>query len=114
MLCSGKVYYDLEKAREDNHADTVAILRIEQLFPLQDEHVMRSLEGYSSGTRVVWVQEEPLNMGAWPYLRARFGESLFQRFPLSVVSRPASASPATGSTASHLLEQQQLIADAFR
>jgi 2-oxoglutarate dehydrogenase E1 component len=53
-------------------------------------------------------------MGAWSYLRARFGERLFQRFPFSVISRPESASPATGSSASHVLEQQQLIADAFR
>jgi len=114
LMSSGKVCYDLEKAREEMQAATVAILRVEQLYPLSDETLRRALEGYPDGTPVVWVQEEPENMGAWPYLRARCGESLLKRFPFSVISRPASASPATGSSASHKLEQQQLIADAFR
>jgi 2-oxoglutarate dehydrogenase E1 component len=114
LLCSGKVYYDLEKAREDLGARAVAIVRIEQLYPLADDVLLRALETYRDGTSVVWVQEEPQNMGAWSYLRARFGETLLKRFPLSVMSRPASASPATGSSASHKLEQQQLIAEAFR
>jgi 2-oxoglutarate dehydrogenase E1 component len=114
LLCSGKVYYDLEKAREERSAAGVAIMRVEQLYPLSDDALLRSLERYTGGTPMVWVQEEPENMGAWPYLRARFGESLLKRFPFSVISRPASASPATGSSASHKLEQQQLISDAFR
>jgi 2-oxoglutarate dehydrogenase E1 component len=62
---------------------------------------------------VVWVQEEPENMGAWRYLRVQFGERLFGRFPFSGVSRPASASPATGSHSSHKLEQGRLLASAF-
>jgi len=114
LLCAGKVYYDLEKTREELGAAAAAIIRLEQLYPLPDGVLSRSLETYREGTPVVWVQEEPENMGAWPYLRARFGESLLKRFPLSPISRPASASPATGSFASHKLEQQQLIADAFR
>jgi 2-oxoglutarate dehydrogenase E1 component len=114
LLCGGKVYYDLEKAREELGAGAVAIVRVEQLYPLADDVLLRALEMYRDGTPVVWVQEEPQNMGAWSYLRARFGETLLKRFPLSVISRPASASPATGSAASHRLEQQQLIADAFR
>ncbi|HET9217402.1 MAG TPA: 2-oxoglutarate dehydrogenase E1 component [Terriglobia bacterium] len=114
LMCSGKIYYELEKAREEKSADGTAILRIEQLYPLPDPQLMGALEMYPPETPVIWVQEEPQNMGAWSYLRARFGERLFQRFPFSVISRPESASPATGSSASHLLEQQQLIADAFR
>jgi 2-oxoglutarate dehydrogenase E1 component len=114
VMCSGKVYYDLEKARKDFGADTVALVRIEQLYPLPDELLLQSFKKYASGTPLIWVQEEPENMGAWPYLRARFGENFLHRFPFTVVSRPASASPATGSAASHRLEQQQLIADAFR
>jgi 2-oxoglutarate dehydrogenase E1 component len=114
LLCSGKVYYDLEKARQELGASRVAIVRIEQLYPLSDDALLRALETYREGTPAVWVQEEPENMGAWPYLRARFGEGILKRFPFSVISRPASASPATGSSASHKLEQQQLIADAFR
>jgi 2-oxoglutarate dehydrogenase E1 component len=114
LMCSGKVYYDLEKAREDFGADSVALVRIEQFYPLTDELLLQSLEKYPSGTPLIWVQEEPENMGAWPYLRVRFGENFLQRFPFSVMSRPTSASPATGSSASHRLEQQQLIVDAFR
>jgi len=114
LLCCGKVYYDLEKAREELRSEAIAIVRLEQLYPLADDVLLRALERYRDGTPAVWVQEEPQNMGAWPYLRARFGETLLKRFPLSVVSRPASASPATGSSASHKLEQQQVIADAFR
>ena len=114
LMCSGKIYYELEKARDEQRAEGTAILRIEQLYPLPDPLLLGAFETYPPDTRVIWVQEEPQNMGAWSYLRARFGERLFQRFPFSVVSRPESASPATGSSASHLLEQQQLIADAFR
>src|SRR4030095_13104237 len=107
-------YYDLEKAREDLGARAVAIVRIERLYPLADDVLLRALETYRDGTSVVWVQEEPQNMGAWSYLRARFGETLLKRFPLSVMSRPASATPARDSPGSHKLEQQQLIAEAFR
>jgi 2-oxoglutarate dehydrogenase E1 component len=114
LMCCGKVYYELEKAREERRAESVAIVRVEQLYPLADETLLRSLEAYTDGTPVVWVQEEPQNMGAWPYLRARFGESVLKKFPLSVISRPESASPATGSGASHVLEQKQLMEDAFR
>jgi 2-oxoglutarate dehydrogenase E1 component len=64
-------------------------------------------------TPVVWAQEEPENMGAWHYLRVKFGEKLFNRLSFSVVSRPESASPATGSGSSHKQEQEQLLAAAF-
>ena len=67
----------------------------------------------SAGTRIVWVQDEPENMGAWPFLRLRFGERLFGRHPLSCASREESASPATGSASAHRLEQQELVARAF-
>jgi 2-oxoglutarate dehydrogenase E1 component len=111
ILCTGKIYYELEKARGENK--NAAILRFEQLYPLSDATVQEALKPYSEGTQVIWVQEEPENMGAWRFLRARFGESLFGKYPLSCVSRPASASPATGSANSHKQEQEQIIAAAF-
>jgi 2-oxoglutarate dehydrogenase E1 component len=114
LMCSGKIYYDLENAREELKAEDVAIVRIEQLYPLPDETLMQSLKAYSAETPLVWVQEEPENMGAWSYLRVRFGAKLLGRFPFSACSRPPSASPATGSSGSHKLEQQALIAKAFQ
>jgi 2-oxoglutarate dehydrogenase E1 component len=114
LLCSGKIYYDLDNARRANKHNEVAIVRLEQVYPLQDETLMHALEPYPAETPAVWLQEEPQNMGAWSFLRARFGERIFDRFPLRVISRPAAASPATGSASSHRLEQQQLIANAFQ
>jgi len=114
LLCTGKIYYELDAARKDHAAKNIAIVRLEQLYPLQDDSFRTLFEGYRAETSAIWVQEEPENMGAWRYLRARFGNRLFDRLPLSLISRPAAASPATGSASSHRLEQQQLIANAFQ
>jgi 2-oxoglutarate dehydrogenase E1 component len=113
LLCSGKVYYELEQAREEQHRDDVVIVRLEQLYPLPWDRLQDVLEGHEEGTPVVWVQEEPENMGAWRYLRVLFGETLMGRFPFSGVYRPPSASPATGSASSHKLEQKMLLTAAF-
>ena len=112
LVCSGKVYYDLADARRKLGRDDVAILRLEQLYPINEE-LTSALEGYANGTELVWVQEEPRNMGAWYFINANLPSILDGRLPLSVVARPAAASPATGSHASHLLEQQRLIEEAF-
>jgi 2-oxoglutarate dehydrogenase E1 component len=111
LLCSGKVYYDLALARDARGARDVAIVRLEQLYPLNEE-LPRALAPYKDGTKLVWVQEEPRNYGGWYYVNAVFPERL-GRFPLSCVSRAPSASPATGSRASHLLEQKMLVDEAF-
>jgi 2-oxoglutarate dehydrogenase E1 component len=71
------------------------------------------VQPYADNTPVIWVQEEPANMGAWRYLHDRFGKKLSNRFPFALVSRPESASPSTGSSHAHKLEQAQLIARAF-
>ena len=99
--------------REEREAWHVAILRLEQLYPLRTELLEAALKPCADGTPVVWVQEEPANMGAWRYLHEQFGRKLFNRFPFDLVSRPKSASPATGSANAHKLEQAQLIARAF-
>ncbi|MDB6022904.1 MAG: 2-oxoglutarate dehydrogenase, subunit, partial [Pedosphaera sp.] len=113
LLCTGKVFYDLEKQRRETNRIDVAIIRFEQLYPLPWEQVKSVLAPYRDGTPVFWVQEEPENMGAWRYVNAEFGEPIRKRFPFACVSRPASASPATGSANSHRLEQQQLLAEAL-
>jgi len=114
LLCSGKVYYELVDFREKNRRDDVAILRVEQLYPLAEATLQQHLAPYNENTPVVWVQEEPQNMGAWPALCLRFGSQLWDRFSFSCVSRPESASPAAGSYVTHRREQQELIERAFQ
>ncbi len=113
LICTGKIYYELAEERAKSKREDVAILRLEQLYPLSTQTVASALAPYAEGTPVTWVQEEPENMGAWRYLRVRFGERLLGRHPFCGVHRPASSTPATGSASSHKLEQKQLIAKAF-
>jgi 2-oxoglutarate dehydrogenase E1 component len=113
LLCSGKFYFELAEQREKLKRDNIAIVRVEQLYPLPDKLLQSVLAAYREGTPVFWVQEEPENMGAWHHLRVRFGEKLFGRWPFAGVSRLASASPESGSANAHKLEQTRLIAQAF-
>ena len=113
LLCTGKVYYELVEQRDKLGRDDVAILRLEQLYPFPTESLKASLARYPDHVQVVWVQEEPENMGAWPYLRMRFCNRLMDRLKLHHVARPTSSSPATGSRAAHQLEQQRLLDAAF-
>jgi 2-oxoglutarate dehydrogenase E1 component len=113
LCCSGKIYYEIAQRREELGRKDVAIVRLEQFYPLQDEHLSSVLSGYAENVPVLWVQDEPENMGAWRYLRARFATKLFDRFPFSGICRAESASPATGSASSHRLEQQELLERAF-
>ena len=113
LLCTGKVFYVLAAYREEQNRNDTAIVRVEQLYPLRAELIEAALASYPDGTPVCWVQEEPQNMGAWRYLRERFGDTPLDRYPLRLVSRPESASPATGSAGAHKLEQEQLIRRAF-
>ena len=114
LLCSGKVYWDLHAARAERNAMDVAIVRLEQLYPLSKSALEEALAPYADGTPLVWVQEDPWNMGAWYFLCARLPGLLGTRFPLSCVAREESASPATGSQASHKLEQATLLDQALR
>jgi 2-oxoglutarate dehydrogenase E1 component len=113
LLCTGKIYYELNKRRADLQREDVAIVRLEQLYPLRREVLEQALADYAPDTPAVWVQEEPENMGAWRYLRVTFGDSLFGKHPFSGIYREASASPATGSAIYHKKEQERLLAQAF-
>jgi 2-oxoglutarate dehydrogenase E1 component len=109
VLCSGKLYFELDQARREHKVTDVAVLRVEQLYPLHADAMREALAPYPDGAELIWAQEEPWNMGAWYYIRARVPDWLEQRFPLRCVSRPESASPATGSAAAHRIEQDRLV-----
>ena len=113
ILCCGKIYYELAKYRRDLARHDVAIVRLEQLYPLSQPALENALNAYAEGTPVLWVQEEPENMGAWRFLRIKLGDRLLGKFPFAGVCRPASASPATGSHNAHKIEQERLLEAAF-
>jgi len=113
LLCSGKIYYDLAERLEALHLEDVAIIRIEQLYPFPMKPLDEVMKEYDDSVRVVWVQEEPRNQGAWPFLRMRFCPELLGRFSLTGIARPESASPATGSRAAHMIEQEKILTQAI-
>jgi 2-oxoglutarate dehydrogenase E1 component len=113
LLCSGKVYYDLIDKRKEMGANNVAIIRVEQFYPLSTTELMQALEEFPAETEVIWLQEEPANMGAWQYIKVHFGDVINQKFKLRLLSRVESASPSTGSSSSHKLEQHDLLHAAF-
>ncbi len=111
VLCSGKLYYDLAAAREAQGARHAAIVRLEQLYPLDVASVRAAVARFRPGVEIVWAQEEPSNMGAWDYVNAQLAPRLPSR--VTLVSRPPSASPAAGSATRHRLEQEQLVREAL-
>jgi 2-oxoglutarate dehydrogenase E1 component len=116
VLTSGKLYYDLLKAREDKRADDVALVRLEQLYPFPAEALSPVLERYARSAELLWAQEEPSNMGAWRFVRERFLDDgvpgAAGRVP-RYVGRPPSASPAAGSYKLHLQEQDAILEAAL-
>ncbi len=113
LLCSGKIRYELEHERDARSLRDIALVSVEELYPFPRRELEEALAPYGAGTPALWVQEEPLNMGAWLHLRQELGDQAFGRWPLRVVSRPASASPATGWVKRHHLEQAQLLKEAL-
>jgi 2-oxoglutarate dehydrogenase E1 component len=109
-ICSGKVYYDLAAARENQD---VAIIRLEQFYPFPAAKLRETIAAYSNASEVFWVQEEPMNMGGWQFVERRIEAILPNGIELRYVGRPASASPATGSYAIHELEQSKLVSEAL-
>jgi len=125
LLCSGKVAFELAMRRDDLRAgkeglpspgvdpSAVAVVRVEQLYPWPEDQLAATLEHYPRAGEVVWVQEEPENMGAWSFAHGRLHRLLRERYQLTHVSRTESASPASGSAAMHQLQQEDLLARAF-
>jgi 2-oxoglutarate dehydrogenase E1 component len=112
-LCSGRIYVDLVTSdlRKENPDD--AIVRVEQLYPFPRKELEGILSEYPNLERLIWVQEEPLNMGAWNYLRPHLRQLVEDRFTLHYVGRPESSSPAEGSSTLYRINQQSLIEQAF-
>ena len=110
LLCTGKIYYDLLEKKVEENINDVAIVRFEQLYPISHNQDHQLLAKYQSAKEWVWVQEEPVNMGPWNFIRMRFAET---RSDLQVISRPECASPASGSLKIHKHEQNQLVNNAF-
>jgi multifunctional 2-oxoglutarate metabolism enzyme len=115
LMASGKVIYDLEAERTKRGDTSTAIVRVERLAPVPGAEVAEALRAYPEA-EIVWVQDEPRNQGAWPFMALNLPEAMAEHGetrPLRLVSRSASASPATGSHRTHEVEQAALVAAAF-
>jgi 2-oxoglutarate dehydrogenase E1 component len=113
-MCSGKVYYDLLEFSREHGVGDVGIVRVEQLYPLDRDALTEAIAQFPNCEELVWVQEEPRNMGAWGQLLPSFLELFGEEDRPSYVGRVESSSPATGSKASHKLEQKRLLEKAFK
>ena len=113
VVCSGKVYYDLAKKREENSRDDVAILRVEQLYPFPHKAFATELKKYPNATEVVWTQDEPQNQGAWFFVQHYIHENMLEGQKLGYSGRAASASPAVGYSHLHQEQQKALVEGAF-
>ena len=113
VVCSGKVYVDLITSGFREAAAGIAIARLEQLYPFPNVALAEVIGGYPSLQEVVWLQEEPENMGAWEFLHPLFEQLIGDRCPLRYIGRPRSSSPSEGSAAWHQLNQKVLIERAF-
>jgi 2-oxoglutarate dehydrogenase E1 component len=112
LLCAGKIYYDLAEQRRESGRTDVALVRVERLYPLPGEEIAAELARFPADAEIMWVQEEPENMGAWPYMGLRLPRVL--RRALSLASLPSSSAPAGGSAKAHAAEHSGLVAAALR
>ena len=108
VLVSGKLYWELLAQREKNGDDTTALVRVEQLYPLDEDAITAILDRYPADAKLVWAQEEPENQGAWPFMALNLTPLLGGR-DLTLVARPASASTATGLKHVHELQQEEVV-----
>jgi 2-oxoglutarate dehydrogenase E1 component len=113
LIASGKVYFDLAAERKKSGNERAAIVRLEQFYPFPKNLIADELSRFGSAQEVVWVQEEPRNMGGWFFMEPRLRALLGKNQKLRYAGRPASASTATGSHTIHQMEQQQLVKEAF-
>jgi 2-oxoglutarate dehydrogenase E1 component len=113
LLCSGKIAVELTQHEARPAAVETAMARLEELYPFPEAELRGLLASYPNLREIVWVQEEPENMGAWRYVAPKIEALTEKRVPLRYVGRPDRASTAEGSAARHALEQSQIIAEAL-
>ena len=113
IACSGKVYYDLVKKRDEKKSTDVAIIRVEQLYPFPHKAFAAELKKYPNATDIVWCQDEPQNQGAWFFVQHYIHENMLDGQKLGYAGRPASASPAVGYAHLHQEQQKALLDQAF-
>jgi 2-oxoglutarate dehydrogenase E1 component len=114
ILCSGKIYYDLIQYRDANKIQNTAIIRLEQLYPLDEKLIVQLITQFPEGVKLMWCQEEPQNMGAWTYVYMCLDRIFSHTRQIWYAGRGAGASPAVGALAAHKREQKALVEDAFK
>ena len=113
VLCSGKVYYDMDGRERREEAVSVAIARVELLYPFAKDQIRELITGYPNLKEIVWVQEEPQNMGAWKVMTRRMPELVPEQVDFRYVGRPERASPGEGYPAAHRSEQERIVLTAL-
>lgn len=113
IVCSGQVYYDLVAGRKDRNLDTVAIVRLEQLYPFPTDDLAAEVAKFANATEIMWVQEEPRNQGAWYQIRHRLEKLLIAGKTLSYAGRDSSASPAAGYMSKHTAQLKAFVEQAM-
>ena len=112
LLCSGRIYWDLLAHRQHAEDKHTAIVRLEQLYPLDEPALLEALAPFA-GAELVWVQDEPRNQGAWPWLALHLPDSITAGRLPRVVARPEAAAPAVGTSAAHVAQQKLILDEAF-
>ena len=113
LMCTGKIYWDLLAEKEKQNADNVAIVRMEQIYPVDHNLLTHVISKYPNASDVYWVQEEPKNMGVWSFIKDHITDHLAKNQKLSFVGRKASPSTATGSYRVHVNEQNEIMNQSF-
>jgi 2-oxoglutarate dehydrogenase E1 component len=113
VLCSGKVYYDIDGHEDRAAAAAVAVARLEQLYPFPVEQAAAVTASYPNLEQLIWAQEEPQNMGAWRSIRHRLESAAPDGVPVQYVGRPWRASPSEGYPTAHRLEQDRIVREAL-
>ncbi len=113
VLCTGKVYYDIDASERRAEAESVAIARVEMLYPFAQQQLARIISEYPNLKEIAWVQEEPRNMGAWKVMSRRMPEVLPEGVDLTYIGRPGRASTGEGYSGAHMLEQERIVLTAL-
>ena len=112
VLCTGKVYYDLLAQLDQENAGRITVVRVEELYPFPEQQLRALIDRFDKAEEYIWMQEEPQNMGAWPYMQPRLRAMLGDAAPLGYVGRPERASPAEGFATDHEIEQARIVTEA--